>query len=148
MSTTPPVTDLPLDTGEGDISSAEPGQELVVIGSGYAPFSNVTITVYSEPHVLATVTADENGAFRQAVTIPPNLSMGTHSFVAAGVDPSGKFRALRLDVTVAPTADSTGSGSLPVTGPALLWLIVSGFTITLTGFVAVRIGVARRGERQ
>jgi titin len=130
ISTTPPVTDLPLETGDGDISATEPGEELVVIGNGYAPYSTVTITVYSDPIVLATVTTDEAGAFRQAVVVPENLSAGMHSFVAAGVDPSGEFRALRLDVTV--QADN-GNSDLPVTGPALIWLIVAGFGATLAG---------------
>jgi hypothetical protein len=139
VSATPPVTDLPLDTGDGPISSAEPGQELVVIGSGYAPFSSVTITVYSTPQVLATVTADGKGAFRESVKVPANLSTGTHSFVAAGVDSSGAFRALRLDVTVAPTADD-----LPVTGAAVLWMIVAGFAVLLLGLVMTAIAATLR----
>jgi hypothetical protein len=133
------VTDLPLDTGDGDISSAKPGQELVVIGSGYAPFSSVTITVYSTPQVLATVTADEKGAFRESVKVPANLSTGTHSFVAAGVDSNGDFRALRLDVTVAPAGDD-----LPVTGAAVLWLIVTGFAVLLAGLLMTAIATTLR----
>ncbi|GIE97915.1 hypothetical protein Ari01nite_53800 [Paractinoplanes rishiriensis] len=132
ISTTPPVTDLPLGTGDGDISATEPGEELVVIGDGYAPYSTVTITVYSDPIVLATVTTDEAGAFRQAVIVPEILSAGLHSFVAAGVDPSGEFRALRLDITVQA---GSGDSDLPVTGPALIWLIVAGFGATLAGVV-------------
>jgi titin len=135
VSSTPPVTDLPLDTSEGDISTAEPGAELVMIGSGYAPYSTVTLTVYSDPINLGTVTADAQGSFRQAVTVPAGLT-GSHSFVAAGVDPSGNPRALRLDVTVA--AGSGGDdGSLPITGPAVLWLFVLGFGCAVAG-VALR----------
>ncbi|HEY0000471.1 MAG TPA: fibronectin type III domain-containing protein [Actinoplanes sp.] len=139
VSATPPDTDLPLDTADGAISSAEPGQELVVLGSGYASYSSVTITVYSEPNVLATAIADAGGAFKQSVPVPANLSSGTHSFVAAGVDPSGNFRAQRLDVTVGSSGDNNngGGGGLPVTGTAVIWLIVSGFALTLAG-VAVR----------
>jgi hypothetical protein len=133
VSNTPPDTDLPLDTGDGAISTAAPGQELVVIGSGYAPFSTVTLTVYSTPLLLGTVTTDDSGAFRQSVRVPANLPAGSHSFVAAGVDEQGAFRALRLDVTVAAADDS--NGSLPVTGTAVVWLILAGFAITLAGAV-------------
>jgi hypothetical protein len=130
VSSTPPVTNLPLDTGDGPISSAEPGEALVVKGSGYAPYSSVTITIYSSPQVLATVQADGQGAFEQSVTVPEGLPTGTHSFVAAGVDKNGNVRALRLDVTVA-TASS--SGTLPITGPTVIWLIVGGFALTVGG---------------
>ncbi|HEY0533951.1 MAG TPA: hypothetical protein VGD29_20380 [Actinoplanes sp.] len=55
--------------------------------------------------------------------------------MAAGVDKDGNVRALRLDVTVAA---SGGSGSLPITGPGVLWLIVGGYALTLGG-VAMRL---------
>lgn len=37
VSSTPPDTDLPLDTGDGPISSATPGEAIVLKGDGYAP---------------------------------------------------------------------------------------------------------------
>jgi titin len=134
VSSTPPVTNLPLDTGDGPISSAAPGEALVVKGAGYAPYSSVTITIYSSPQVLATVQADGQGAFEQSVTVPEGLPVGTHSFVAAGVDTDGNVRALRLDVTVAATSSS---GTLPITGPAVVWLLVGGLALTFAG-VAMR----------
>jgi titin len=139
VSATPPVTNLPLDTSEGDISAAEPGQELIMIGSGYAAFSSVTLTVYSDPIVLGTVTTDAQGSFRHAVTVPEGL-IGEHSFVAAGVDPSGNPRALRLDVTVAADSSDENNGGgtdLPVTGAAVMWMFVAGFAVLLVG-VAMR----------
>ncbi|MFI5891888.1 hypothetical protein ACIA5D_17435 [Actinoplanes sp. NPDC051513] len=130
VATEPPDTDLPLDTGDGAISSAAPGQALVMIGDGYAPYSTVTITIYSSPIVLATVTADQGGAFEETVTVPGSLPTGSHSFVAAGVDSDGNLRALRLDLTIAGTSDD---GGLPVTGPAVILLIITGFTVTMLG---------------
>jgi titin len=136
VSSTPPDTSLPLDTGGGPISSAVPGQTLVVKGSGYAPYSSVTITVYSSPQVLASVQADGTGSFEEAVTVPAGLPAGDHSFVAAGVDENGKPRALRLDLTVAAKG-GRGGGRLPVTGPAVIWLIVGGLALTMVG-IAMR----------
>jgi hypothetical protein len=130
LSSTPPDTSLPLDTGDGAISSAAPGQAIVLKGTGYAPYSAVTLAIYSSPTVLGTATADAGGAFEQSVTVPSGFS-GSHSLVAAGVDKNGNARALRLDITV---ADSSGSGTLPITGPAVVWLIVGGFALTLAGF--------------
>ena len=40
ISATPPDTNLPLDTGDGPISSATPGQAIVLKGDGYAPYSD------------------------------------------------------------------------------------------------------------
>jgi hypothetical protein len=139
VSSTPPVTNLPLDTGDGPISSAAPGQTLVVKGSGYAPYSSVTITIYSSPQVLATVQADAAGAFEQSVTVPAGLPAGTHSFVAAGVDANGKARALRLDVTVA----TTSGGGLPITGPAVIALFACGLVLIVAGS-AMRVAARRQ----
>jgi hypothetical protein len=148
VATAPPDTNLPLETGDGDISSAAPGEELVMVGDGYAPYSSVTLTVYSTPIVLATVTTDGNGAFRQAVQVPEGLSLGTHSFVAAGVDPSGQPRALRLDLTVAEqSSGGGGGGNLPVTGPAVLWIFVIGFGLTLAGVAVRQLRPSRRAHR-
>ncbi|MEU4244080.1 hypothetical protein [Actinoplanes sp. NPDC026619] len=130
----PPVTNLPLEMPDGPVTSAAPGGKLKMSGRGYAPFSVITLAVYSKPTVLGTVTADADGAFETEVDVPDNLSVGTHSFVAAGVDKSGKFRALRLDLPIAKS--STGT-TLPTTGSALLWLFVAGFASVVTG-VAVR----------
>lgn len=137
VPTTPPDTSEPLVTPDGPITSAAPGGTLTMSGSGYAPFSEVTLAVYSEPRVLGTVTADENGAFETEIQVPDGLSLGKHSFVAAGVDKNGNFRALRLDLTVAETVDD--NASLPVTGPATLWMIVAGFAAVITGAALRRV---------
>jgi titin len=138
VPTEPPATSEPLVTPDGPITSAAPGGTLKMSGSGYAPYSEVTLAVYSEPRVLGTVTADGNGAFETEIQVPDGLSLGKHSFVAAGVDKNGKFRALRLDLTVAKAAE--GKETLPVTGAATLWLFVA-------GVAAVGGGIAMRRVR-
>jgi len=135
VSSTAPDASLPLDSGNGPLTTVAPGQTLILKGSGYAPYSTVTLVVYSSPRVLATVRADRRGAFAEPVTVPAGLPAGTHSFVAAGVDKDGKLRVLRLDLTVSAGG---APGSLPITGPAVIWLIVAGFAMTATG-VAMRL---------
>jgi fibronectin type III domain protein len=130
-----PDTSLPLETPDGPITSTSPGATLRMSGTGYAPFSQVTLAVYSEPRVLGTITADEDGAFDTEIDVPSDLS-GKHSFVAAGVDMNGDFRALRLDLTV-----SASDGSLPVTGTATLWMIVAGFATVMTGVTVRRYAI-------
>jgi titin len=144
VSDTPPETDLPLNTGDGAISSATPGQTIVLKGDGYAPYSSVTLAIYSSPTVLGTVIADVDGAFAKSVTIPAGLATGAHSLVASGVDQTGTVRSLRLDITV---AGSGGGGTLPVTGPTVVWLIVGGFALTLAGITMRGVRPTRPATR-
>jgi hypothetical protein len=135
VSPTPPANAQPLDTRNGHLSKAYPGQAIVVWGAGFLPNSAVTITMYSSPQVLATVPADSRGLFQQSVTVPEGLSPGAHTIVVVGVDKKGVVRPLSLKLTV---ASSGNQGTLPVTGPAVVWLIVAGFALTLAG-VAMRV---------
>ncbi|MEU4564652.1 fibronectin type III domain-containing protein [Actinoplanes sp. NPDC023936] len=135
VATTPPSTGVPLATDQGRISNASPGQDLTLVGTGYAAFSTVTLTVYSEPIVLAKVTTDRDGAFRQAVTVPGDLAHGTHLFTATGVDRSGELRTMRMDVTVRPKPST-----LPVTGSSILWMLVTGLSLTTAGAALRSVG--------
>ncbi|GAA0726483.1 IPT/TIG domain-containing protein [Dactylosporangium roseum] len=108
---TAPPADAPLTTDAGPISAAEPGQEITLEGSGYAPFSTVVITLYSDPTELVSVLTDANGDFAQPITIPSDLQGSNHSLVAAGVGPDGTVRNLRADLYVASGA------TVKMTGP-------------------------------
>ncbi|MEU8242412.1 fibronectin type III domain-containing protein [Actinoplanes missouriensis] len=128
VATTPPDTEVPLATDQGRISAASPGESLTLVGTGYAAFSTVTLTLYSDPIVLATTTTDAKGTFRQTVTVPDDLDHGSHSFTATGVDKSGEPRTMRMDVTVRPEPST-----LPVTGTSVLWMLVAGLSLTTAG---------------
>lgn len=118
----PPAASAPLSTGTGSDAPLTTGQQLTLTGSGYLPFSRVTLIIYSTPTVLGTVTTDASGAFRATVRVPSSLPAGAHSLVASGVDPSGTPRYLRSDVTVtspAGTGDSLAWTGFDATGPVL-----------------------------
>ncbi|RBY74433.1 hypothetical protein DQ238_21915 [Geodermatophilus sp. TF02-6] len=102
-----PTTDLTLTTDEGLITTAAPGQEITVIGTGFLPFSTATIVIYSDPIVLGTVVTDADGDFSKPVTVPTDLAPGQHSLVASGIAPDGTERFLRMDVTVAADGVAT-----------------------------------------
>lgn len=126
----PPATTLKLTTDKGRITTAEPGQDIIFIGKGFAAYSTVVISVYSSPTVLGTALTNGHGNFRKPVTIPTNLSIGAHTAVASGVAPNGTPRAMALDITVSAlaltgariTAYATAGGSLILTGALLLVL--------------------------
>ena len=132
----PPDTNLTLTTDQGDITTVEPGQDLVVIGTGFAAFSTVTITLFSDPTVLGSVVTDADGDFSAPVTIPANPSVGGHTVIASGVDPDGDTRAMKLEFDVPPFMPVTGS---PVTGIVLL-----GLGTTLAGAALCVLGKRRR----
>ena len=96
----PPATNLTLTTTEGDIKVAEPGQDIVFVGTGFAPFSTVVVSIYSAPTVLGTFTTDANGNFTAPVTLSEQMSAGHHTVVAMGVAPGGSPRSMALTVTV------------------------------------------------
>ncbi|GAA3248040.1 fibronectin type III domain-containing protein [Dactylosporangium siamense] len=139
--TTPPLPAAPpssaaeLTTDQGDISTAAPGQRIVVVGHGFAPHSTVTIAVYSTPKVLATAVADAAGDVEQPVTVPADLAAGAHNLIALGVDSNGLTHTLALAVTV-PSA----AASLPVTGIALSTMLTVALTSVAAGALLRSVG--------
>ncbi|WP_433086995.1 IPT/TIG domain-containing protein [Dactylosporangium sp. CA-052675] len=107
-----PTADAPLTTDAGPINAAEPGQQITIKGSGYAPYSTVILTMYSTPVQVGSVITDASGDFTQSVAIPSDLAATNHALVAAGVDPDGTARNLRLDLYVAPGATIKMSGPI------------------------------------
>ncbi|MFI7541007.1 hypothetical protein [Actinoplanes sp. NPDC049599] len=143
-----PVTDLNLTTDQGLITTAEPGQLVVFIGTGFAPYSTVTISIYSEPTVLGTVVTDGDGDFRKPITVPPDLVAGAHTAVAQGVAPDGTPRAMNLAITVAAApSDPAGPGDqLPVTGINVAVILAAGVISLLTG-IGLILGARPRRRR-
>nr|BFE64019.1 hypothetical protein GCM10020063_085450 [Dactylosporangium thailandense] len=142
---TPPSTNLTLTTTDGDISTAEPGQQIVFVGTGFAPHSTVLVTIYSTPIELGRVTTDATGAFQTPITLPQQLAAAQHTVVAQGAAPDGSPRSMALTVTVAaaPVVTSpvaTGGGTLPVTGPPIGLLLLTGLALALTGAALLKAG--------
>jgi hypothetical protein len=149
-----PPADAPLTltTTDGAITTAEPGQEITVIGTGFLPYSTVMIVIYSTPTTLGTVTTDGSGSFSKPVTIPTTLEAGAHSLVAYGVDPSGNVHSLRLNITVAAGAATT---SRALTGSPLAYtgstfnpmpVVVGGAGLLLVGIALLIVVRSRRPE--
>jgi hypothetical protein len=154
ISATVPRTDLHLTTNHGLITSAAPSQDIVVVGTGFAPYSTATIVIYSHPVVLGTVTTDAHGSFHKSVKIPARLAVGRHTMIAAGVGPNGRSRYLGMPVRVRSTGGIAATGALARTGPPLTALallgtasLVSGGGMVITGRPRRRRGSPTRTER-
>jgi LPXTG-motif cell wall-anchored protein len=131
-----PAAPATVPTKNGDLtlpagakSTVAPGKTVTVSGTGYAPFSTITLAIYSTPQVLTTVVTDASGNFTATVTVPAGLEAGNHTLVASGVDSSGTVRYVNLAVTVS----STGKASLAYTGADVA-------LPSIIGLVAVSLG--------
>ena len=71
----------------------EPGQTFTLTASGFDPLEWVVITLQSTPQVLNTVQANAQGAISIPVTIPTNVTSGSHSISALGTTSGSGYRA-------------------------------------------------------
>lgn len=98
---------------------------------GFAPGTEVTFTVYSEPLRVGTVTADDRGVASLTFGLPDDFELGSHSLEATGsVAADGGLQpgAVRVDfevyapgeqAPVGPDGDGTGRDPLARTGTDL-----------------------------
>jgi hypothetical protein len=144
ISATTPVTNLDLTTDKGLITTAQPSQDIVVIGTGFAAYSTATIVIYSKPVVLGKVTTNGSGNFRKAVKIPARLTRGRHTMIAAGVGPNGAAHYLGLTVRVR----GGSAGALATTGAPITTLMLLGLTSVVAGGGLMFTGRTRRRDRR
>jgi hypothetical protein len=134
-----------LTTTDGVLSSVKPSQHFTVVGTGFAPYSTVSIIIYSSPVVLGAVVVGSNGDFSKPVTIPANLSAGDHNVVASGVDPSGTIHFLRMPVTLAASAAVTTTTASPLASTGVPIGELSVWAMALIGCgAAAAVGGRRR----
>jgi hypothetical protein len=136
------VTDLVLTTTDGLITTATPGQEITFVGTGFAPYSTVVISIYSAPTVLGSVVTDRIGNFSKLITVPPGLS-GKHTVTAQGVDPAGNARAMNLAITVLRVGAVRGA-MLPTTGARPDITLLVGVLTVAVGGLLVALSTPRR----
>ncbi|MGY1813092.1 fibronectin type III domain-containing protein [Blastococcus sp. SYSU D00820] len=146
-----PATTTDLTTDKGDLTTAEPGQEITLIGHGFLPYSTVTLVVYSTPQTLGYATTDANGNFVKTIRVPTTLAAGQHTLVAYGVDPDGDPHSMAMAITVGepgatPVASSTVTGGLAYTGTPFeaVPVAVAGGLLLVAGAALVVTGRRRR----
>jgi titin len=124
----------PVGTVGLSTTSPAAGASITVGGDGFAPASEVRITIESSPVLLATVTTNAGGAFSVEVTIPPGMS-GTHQIVATGTDPEGSVRVLATTIQVRAAVGVPDTSAIDpdttVRGSDALILAIAGFGIAI-----------------
>ena len=87
----------------------EKGNTVTTSGTGFKPFSQVDVYVYSTPTWLGAVMTDEFGKFTTTLPMPKSLPEGDHTFQAKGVTPDLKVRTAAVPITLIPARVSPGS---------------------------------------
>jgi LPXTG-motif cell wall-anchored protein len=134
-------------------TTPSPGQTITIVGQTFAQGSSATVTLFSDPVVLGSATADASGIVALQATIPTNTPLGSHTLVVDGTAPDGTPLSLSASITVVP-ADGTGtpsggSGSssddLPRTGDdASLPLAKLGLALAAVGGLITAVAAKRR----
>jgi outer membrane protein OmpA-like peptidoglycan-associated protein len=90
----------------------EKGNTVTTSGTGFKPFSQVDVYVYSTPSWLGAVMTDQFGNFTTTLPMPPALPEGDHTFQAKGVTPGDKVRAAEIPITLVPATVANKPGSM------------------------------------
>jgi LPXTG-motif cell wall-anchored protein len=129
------VGGLTLTNGNGTSgASCNPGGPLTASASGFAPGSEVTFTFNSDPVVLGTATAGDDGVASVQSTWPANAADGTHEVVATGTDGDGAFEVRASTVC---GVSSTSGGALPRTGSDSAPLLQIAIALVAAGGILV-----------
>lgn len=132
-----PVVDLKAPPSAQSIP-VPPSATVRVTGDGFAPGSDVTLTVRSIPQVVGVMTADAEGAIDSTITLPVDLIQGRHVLAASGQTQDGGHLTLtqRLDVR----------------GPIPAWIAllgaVSAAAVLLGLLAALVLAISRMRERR
>ena len=130
--------------GHDSISEASIGTALTMSAAGFLPNANVTFVVYSEPVVLAEVTADATGTATASAQVP-NL-VGQHTLTAIGLSPNRDARLLSTQVEIVSTPSAPGG--LPATGVSIGLGAASGVGLLIVGAMMTRAARLRRTARR
>jgi hypothetical protein len=87
----------------------EKGNTVTTSGTGFKPFSQVDVYVYSTPTWLGAVMTDEFGNFTTTLPMPNALPEGDHTFQAKGLTPDLKIRTAAVPITLIPAKVNPGS---------------------------------------
>lgn len=134
-------------------TTPSPGQTITIQGRTFAAGATVTITLASDPVVIASGSADDAGVVTVEGTIPTDTTLGTHTITAAGDDPEGDPLSLTVSINVVPAdgdiegaaGSDGGSGAMPRTGDdSSMPLAKLGLALAAIGGVITALAAKRR----
>ncbi len=90
----------------------EKGNTVTTSGTGFKPFSQVDVYVYSTPTWLGAVITDSLGNFTTTLPMPVALPEGDHTFQAEGLTPDNLQRTAAVPITLVPAIATGKPGEL------------------------------------
>lgn len=133
-------------------STVTAGGSLAVAGSGFVAGEQVTVTLFSDPVVLATLTADGSGAVAAVVTIPVATPNGAHTVEMLGSTSARRATAaLQVNGGTPQPGTSVGGPGSAAPGDTSDGLALTGFAPSASLLVAVLVllaGVLLVGRRR
>ena len=90
----------------------EKGNTVTTSGTGFKPFSQVDVYVYSTPTWLGAVITDQFGNFTTTLPMPATLPAGDHTFQAQGLTPDDIERTAAVPITLIPSSVVAKPGTL------------------------------------
>jgi hypothetical protein len=130
-------------------STAHPGQQIALTGSGLPSGQQLRVTMMSTPTALGTTMADTAGGFSTSVTIPADATLGAHTIVVETLDGAHKaIVALTVDAASpsvsSPSPLSSLASPLARTGSSPLGPVLFGFALMAAGALALCAAKIRR----
>jgi hypothetical protein len=87
----------------------EKGNTVTTSGTGFKPFSQVDVYVYSTPTWLGAVITDSLGNFTTTLPMPASLPEGDHTFQAEGLTPDNLERTAAVPITLIPAVATSNA---------------------------------------
>ena len=90
----------PVEINPVNVALVAPGMEHIVRGTGFAPGSTATVTLYSDPVFLGSTTVGNNGTVSLAVEIPSNTLIGNHTLELSGESFTGEVTVVSTPIVI------------------------------------------------
>lgn len=110
----PSVASRALPLRDGGIMQTWGGEGITVTGAGYMKRSTVDIYMMSSPILVGTTTTDALGAFTTNITVPPSLSLGTHTIQIIGTNPGNELSQASLGLQVVAEPSDASQVTSPI----------------------------------
>jgi LPXTG-motif cell wall-anchored protein len=132
-----------------DDTTPDAGQTISCTAQTFAAGATVTFTLGSEPVVVGSGAAGQNGVVTTDVTIPADTPAGPHTLTASGAAPDGSTLTLTLALTVGGDGQGAGDddqgGNLPNTGDdSSIPLAKLGLGLAALGGIITALAAKRR----
>ncbi len=123
-----------IDPAKQEVLVLISGEDVTMNLGGLMSASEVTITIYSEPRLLAVLKTDEEGLLATEIKIPADLVPGNHVLVLSGIDLTGNPISLSFGLLIV----SSVVNSIPLLFVVLLVVFGVGLIATSLKLWSIR----------